>query len=69
MSKYSQKQTNYDWVATNSVEKSIPKNGISGVGDNTKQWVGRAKENKFSGMSDNTERVEPVIIPGYKLRG
>lgn len=32
-------------------------------------WCSTAKENKFKGMAENLEIVQPLIIPGYKIRG
>ncbi|WP_143166781.1 hypothetical protein [Pedobacter caeni] len=32
-------------------------------------WSSTAKENKFKGMAENLEIVQPLIIPGYKIRG
>jgi hypothetical protein len=58
MSKFSQKPTkakNADQATlTNStVENESPKR----------------KVNKFAGMAERIKYVEPVIIPGYKIRG
>ncbi|RQO74772.1 hypothetical protein DBR43_05145 [Pedobacter sp. KBW06] len=33
------------------------------------KWSSTAKENKFKGMAENIEIVQPLIIPGYKIRG
>jgi hypothetical protein len=63
MSKYSQKPTNNGkWVVAKAVSGAVqPKYGA---------WVVRSSETgRFTGMSKKTERVTPVIIPGYKTRG
>ena len=32
-------------------------------------YVSKAVKNKFVGMAQSCELIEPVIIPGYKVRG
>ena len=64
MSKYSQKPTNKDkWSAS--------KAGNGSLGDTSVQrWINHpAATSRFTGMSKNIERIEAVIIPGYKIRG
>lgn len=34
-----------------------------------RQWQLTATENKFEGMRDRVQVVQPEIIPGYKIRG
>lgn len=61
MKKSSRKQTNGQQLA------NIKYNGTAHPV--TMQWVSRAQVNKFKGMADNIEEVQPEIIPGYKIRG
>lgn len=39
------------------------------IAKSTGIWCSTAKENKFKGMAENLEIVQPLIIPGYKIRG
>ena len=70
MNKSSRKQTNVQelYKGMGSGELASIKY-TSSVQPVTKQWISRAKVNKFKGMADNIEEIEPEIIPGYKIRG
>jgi hypothetical protein len=59
MSKFSQKPTNQQQQHTLPAVTSV-----SGKSNVVKKVV-----NKFKGMAERLEFVEPVIIPGYKIRG
>lgn len=62
MSKSLQKPTNGKTDVSKSVSKAVtPQTG---------QWIVRsASTGRFAGMAKNTEKIEAVIIPGYKIRG
>jgi hypothetical protein len=62
MGKSLQKPTNGKTIASKNVSTvAIPQTG---------QWVVRsASTGRFAGMAKNIEKIDPVIIPGYKIRG
>jgi hypothetical protein len=69
MRKSFQKQTKFTGQVELSadVERSIANGRL--MSRSKRVWASTAKENKFKGMAENLEIVEPLIIPGYKIRG
>jgi len=70
MNKSSQKQTNTSNVNSNTTLTQLAslkyKTSAQPV---TKQWISKAPINKFKGMAEDIEEVQPEIIPGYTIRG
>lgn len=76
MKSYSQKQTNGAWASRGAngrfVSRSQACSGKAQSLDSRNRFVSdahRSTTNKFEGMAEGTELLQPVHIPGYKIRG
>lgn len=76
MKSYSQKQTNETRIPKGADGRSMSRNFTEKSGSKSShvqahrgRWEILEPTNKFKGMSESTEVLEPVNIPGYKVRG
>ncbi len=70
MNKYSQKPTKTGKGSTaNTNSKVVPYNHDSTTRTSRPDKSSTTNKNKFEGMAKNIEKIEAIIIPGYKVRG